>query len=72
MLERIPKGVYFPFRDGPRVCIGNTYAMMEAMQVVATICRRHRLEPVGDMPLTFRPRMTLAPDGPVEVVVRRG
>ena len=54
------------------MCIGNTYAMMEAMQVVATICRRHRLEPVGDMPLTFRPRMTLAPDGPVEVVVRRG
>ena len=72
LLERIPKGVYFPFGGGPRVCIGNTFAMMEATLVLATICRRHRLEPVGDMPLSFRPRMTLAPAGPVEVVVRRG
>jgi len=71
LLERIPKGVYFPFGGGPRVCIGNTFALMETTLVLATICRRWHLEPVGDMPLTFRPRMTLAPDGPVEVMTRR-
>jgi cytochrome P450 len=57
-----PKFVYIPFGVGPRQCIGNHFAVLEAHLVVATIAQRfrlhltpgHRAEP---WPLiTLRPR----------------
>ena len=44
-LERsLPKGAYFPFGMGPRICIGNGFAQMEAQLILATIAQRFRLE----------------------------
>jgi cytochrome P450 len=57
-----PKFAYFPFGGGPRVCIGESFAWMEGILVLATIARvyRLRLQPghrVGVQPLiTLRPR----------------
>jgi cytochrome P450 len=66
-----PRYAYFPFGGGPRLCIGNTFALMEAHLILATVAQRYRLclvpgyavEP--EALLTLRPRdglpMTLKP-----------
>jgi cytochrome P450 len=62
LADRLPAGAYFPFGDGPRRCIGQGFAMLEASLVIATLARRFRfsLEPGHDVvpePLvTLRPR----------------
>jgi cytochrome P450 len=66
--KRLPRFAYFPFGGGPRVCIGNAFAMMEMVLVLASICRRWSFTRASTEPLRFKPRMTLAPLGPVELV----
>ena len=59
--SRIHKYVYFPFGGGPRICIGNHFALMEATLVLATLMQRIQfaLEPgqqIKPLPLiTLRP-----------------
>jgi cytochrome P450 len=43
LLKRIPAFAYFPFGGGPRICIGNNFALMEAALLLATIAQRFRL-----------------------------
>jgi cytochrome P450 len=64
--ERRPRLAYLPFAGGPRQCIGDAFAMMEAQLVVATVLRRVQLalapwQRVEAAPLfTLRPRHGLA------------
>jgi cytochrome P450 len=41
--KNIPKYAYLPFGAGPRVCIGNSFAMMEARLLLATIAQKFTL-----------------------------
>lgn len=52
---------YFPFGGGEHVCIGNSFAMMEAVLVLATIVSRYELEQVGDADVKGKAQITLAP-----------
>jgi cytochrome P450 len=56
-----PKFAYFPFGGGPRVCIGNTFALMEAPLVLATIAQRFGVELASDEPVEPDPTFTLRP-----------
>jgi cytochrome P450 len=68
--KELPKYAYFPFGGGPRVCIGNTFAMMETVVVLAEIARRFRFERIGREPLLPLPSITLRPDKPLDIVLR--
>jgi cytochrome P450 len=66
-LARLPKYAYFPFGGGPRVCIGNTFAMYEAPLVLAMIMQRFRLKAVTRGAVRIQPAVTLRPGQPIEV-----
>jgi cytochrome P450 len=56
-----PKFVYLPFGAGPRQCIGNQFAMIEAQLAVATLAQRYRLALVPGHPVEPWPLITLRP-----------
>ncbi|MFC4516861.1 cytochrome P450 [Streptomyces ehimensis] len=66
----VPRGSYFPFGLGPRVCIGAAVATTETVHIVADIWRRFRLDLVHPERIRPRPALALQPMG-VEVVPRR-
>lgn len=54
-----PKFAYFPFGGGPRVCIGEQFAWMEAVLVIATLAERWRLRLVPGFRVEPKPMITL-------------
>jgi cytochrome P450 len=61
LIKRLPRCAYSPFGDGPRICIGNHFAMMESMLILATIARRYRLVIEPGQALELLPSITLRP-----------
>lgn len=46
--RNLPKGTYFPFGLGPRICIGNGFATLEAQLLLATIAQQVHLQAIDD------------------------
>ncbi|KQC32603.1 cytochrome P450 hydroxylase [Nonlabens sp. YIK11] len=51
---------YFPFGAGPRMCIGNNFAMYEMALVIKNILKNYDLKPIGDV-IEYHPLITLRP-----------
>ena len=69
---RLPRFAYFPFGGGPRQCIGNGFALMEAVLILATIAQRFRLLLVPGQRITPTPYVTLRPEPGIRMrLVRR-
>jgi len=66
-----PKHAYIPFGGGPRICIGNSFAMMEHAIVLAAAVRRWRLESIPSHEVRTEPRITLRPRGGLPMRVMR-
>ena len=62
---------YFPFSGGPRRCVGDRFAMLEAKLIVATVVQRYHLEAVPGEGLDLAPSITLRPADGLRLRVRR-
>jgi cytochrome P450 len=70
LFKRLPKYTYYPFGGGPRVCIGNSFAMLEAMLIVATVVPRFHFELAAEPPVVPWPSITLRTRHGIHMVVR--
>lgn len=62
---------YIPFGGGPRGCIGNQFAMLEAQLIVAMIGQRFRIELVPDQNIRPEPLITLRPTPGIRATIRK-
>lgn len=66
---RLPRLAYFPFGAGPRRCIGDRFARLEAILVLATILQRYHLELPPETSLQVEPAVTTRPKHPLWMTV---
>lgn len=65
-----PRHAYFPFSLGPRVCIGASFALAEAVMVIATLAQHFDVEPAPGHVLKLDPNVTLRPKNGLPMTVR--
>ena len=63
---------YFPFGAGPRICIGEQFAWMEGVLVLATTARRWRLDLVPGQRIGINPTITLRSRYGMRMVITPG
>ncbi len=59
--KEIPKFAYIPFGGGARVCIGNSFALMEAHLILATIAQQYKLRLKPNFEVVKNPQITMSP-----------
>jgi cytochrome P450 len=69
--ESRPKFSYFPFGGGPRICIGEHFAWMEGVLLMATLAQRWKMRLVEGHPVEPQPIVTLRPKYGMKMIVGR-
>jgi len=67
--ESRPKFSYFPFGGGPRVCIGEQFAWMEGVLLIATIAQGWKMRLAPDQIVEPKPMITLRPRYGMRMVI---
>lgn len=68
--QLLPKFAYFPFGGGSRLCIGASFAVMEATLLLATILQKFRLSLVPNYPVIPTPSITLRPKKGIRMMIQ--
>lgn len=71
LVGRLPRFAYFPFGGGPRICIGNNFALMEMTLILATVAQQYRLTLPDDRPIVMESLPTLRPKGGLSMRYQR-
>jgi cytochrome P450 len=66
----IPTFAFFPFGVGPRACIGEPFARLEAPLVISMVAQRWRMEFVSEKKPEVEPHVTLQPSTPILMRMR--
>jgi cytochrome P450 len=67
----LPRGAWIPFGTGPRVCLGNNFALLEMTLVLAMLLQRFDLSPAPGQQRPARAvQVTLRPAGGVRLCLR--
>jgi len=66
-----PRFAYFPFGGGGRQCIGESFAWMEGVLLLATIAQKWRLRLLPDQQIDVQPKITLRPKYPIHMRVEQ-
>ncbi|MEU7768578.1 cytochrome P450 [Nocardia sp. NPDC049190] len=66
----IHKGAYIPFSAGPRICIGNTFALTEIQLILTRILQRFHFESRTELPLRKVPEATVRPSKPIRIALQ--
>ena len=69
--EKIGRFQYLPFGAGPRVCIGATFALQEAVIALAVLMRRFRFDTAGGARPWPVQKLTVQPAGGLAMRVTR-
>lgn len=69
--SELPKLAYFPFAAGPRRCIGDRFAMLEAKLILATVYQNFHLELTPGTELDLMATVTARPKDEIPMTVHR-
>jgi cytochrome P450 len=70
-VKQLPRYAYFPFGGGPRLCIGNSFAMMETVLILTTIAQRFRLRLLPEQIIKPLPGITLRPENGIKMILEK-
>ncbi len=65
----LPKYAYFPFGGGPRLCIGQSFARIETVLLLATIAQKFKFNLAEGQRIKPLPSITLRPDKGMRIVI---
>jgi cytochrome P450 len=69
--KQIPRFAYYPFGGGQRICVGNSFALMEAAIILAAVGQRYRFTLDPEAVIGIKPQITLMPAYDIPATLRR-
>ena len=64
-----PRHIYYPFGEGPHLCLGNNFALMEMQLVLAMTLQRFRLKLAQNQSVAIKPEATLRPKDGIKMTI---